>query len=144
MNIFIQENAFESVVFETAAISSRPQCVKCFLGRKILVDVQPSSLQFLEWQFLKFRIVTINKKNNANDNDVSELQIFPLCLCLTANGMELTRIFIPRGSLLLWKSIDEPIIQEYVTLVAEKIIFTTITCLFTCLCVAGIIEVLMV
>ena len=25
-NIFIQENAFESVVFETAAILSRPQC----------------------------------------------------------------------------------------------------------------------
>ena len=27
-NIFIQENAFESVVCETAAILSRPQCVK--------------------------------------------------------------------------------------------------------------------
>ena len=27
-NIFIQENEFESVVFEMAAILSRPQCVK--------------------------------------------------------------------------------------------------------------------
>ena len=29
-NIFIQENAFESVVWEMAAILSRPQCVNIY------------------------------------------------------------------------------------------------------------------
>ena len=38
-NIFIQENAFESVICEMAAILSRPQCVKlCFLTLIILHD----------------------------------------------------------------------------------------------------------
>ena len=31
-NIFIQENAFESVVCEMAAMLSRPQCVYSILG----------------------------------------------------------------------------------------------------------------
>ena len=34
-NIFIQENAFESVVCEMAAILSRPQCVKTSLSEDL-------------------------------------------------------------------------------------------------------------
>ena len=43
-NIFIQENAFESVVCEMAAILSRPQCVKV-LPHRILpqIDIDPST-----------------------------------------------------------------------------------------------------
>ena len=39
-NIFIQENAFESVIWKTAAILSRPQCVDSLAGRRF------------EWNFI--------------------------------------------------------------------------------------------
>ena len=42
-NIFIQENAFESVVCEMVAILSRPQCVKCWTD--ISLDVKGSTVK---------------------------------------------------------------------------------------------------
>ena len=40
-NIFIQENAFESVVCETAAILSRPQCVDVHLSTVHSIEFIP-------------------------------------------------------------------------------------------------------
>ena len=58
-NIFIQENAFESVVCEMAAISSRPQCV----------NQQPENLNKLniatedKWWIITNVYTAVSKKN---------------------------------------------------------------------------------
>ena len=50
-NIFIQENAFESVVCETAAILSRPQCVNfwpIWMWKSCLVSIVFEILKYLK------------------------------------------------------------------------------------------------
>ena len=62
-NIFIQENAFESVVCETAAILSRLQCVKLNIKKADnILNPQPHSQytsinQYVELSTIKDRLV---------------------------------------------------------------------------------------
>ena len=53
-NIFIQENAFASIVCETVAILSRPQCVKLYIEYAYVCGVLWFAYIIVHWELFKF------------------------------------------------------------------------------------------
>ena len=64
-NILIQENAFESVVCETAAILSRPQCIKANIGTRsdwVILQWDTSALDVHDFLPHSYALLACHKK----------------------------------------------------------------------------------
>ena len=102
-NIFIHENAFESVVCEKASILSRPQCVTKIRANPQTAQQNPNCMQS-SWDCSKHMICIVYQQYNAIIHSY-EHRIPQLCLMKKHKFSRTVDIFYPLSVSWYWNSL---------------------------------------